>query len=226
MQYFQEFRNPEISQALLDEIEQVASNIKNRINIMEICGGHTYAIFRFGINKALPEKINLISGPGCPVCVTSQKYIDEAIEYSKLDNVIIVTFGDIVRVPGSYSSLLNEKASGADVRICYSPMEALVIARENPDKEIVFLGIGFETTVPLSASIVLEADIHNIENFSLLSAHKTIPEALNALFGSGKVNVDALICPGHVSAITGFSIYTHVVKHFNIPSVMIFYKLY
>ena len=220
MRFIKEFRNPKISKMIINEISILSHDINRRINIMEVCGGHTYSIFRFGINKVLPENINLISGPGCPVCVTNQDFIDEAIEYSKLENVIIVTFGDIVRVPGSYSSLNKEKSSGAKVEICYSPMEALEIAKNNPAKEIVFIGIGFETTAPLTASIILSAKENNIHNFSVLSSHKTMPNALNTLLDSDKVQVDGLICPGHVTAITGFSIYDYIVNNLKIPSVV------
>ncbi len=220
MQYISDFRNPQDSKILLDKIHRLTEKINQPVNIMEVCGGHTYAIFRFGINKALPESINLISGPGCPVCVTDQSYIDEAIEYAKNPDVIIVTFGDIVRVPGSYSSLSREKSKGATVKICYSPMEALTIANQNPHKEVVFLGIGFETTVPLTASIVKEAAGRKLKNFSVLSSHKTMPNALNALLDSEKVMVNGLICPGHVSSITGFTIYDYIVEVLKIPAVI------
>ncbi|MFP4546930.1 MAG: hydrogenase formation protein HypD [Fidelibacterota bacterium] len=220
MQYISDFRNPRDSKILLDKIHQLSQKIDQPVNIMEVCGGHTYAIFRFGINKALPERINLISGPGCPVCVTDQSYIDEAIEYAKNPNVIIATFGDIVRVPGSYSSLSREKSQGAVVEICYSPMEALTIAQKNPDKEVVFLGIGFETTVPLTATVIMEAARLGIPNFSILSSHKTMPNALNILLDSDGVVVNGLICPGHVSSITGFSIYEYIVNELKIPAVI------
>jgi len=220
MKYIKEFRNPKISKLLINEIKSLSTKIDGKVSLMEICGGHTYAIFRFGINKVLPENINLISGPGCPVCVTSQSFIDEAIEYAKLPNVIISTFGDLVRVPGSYSSLTKEKSIGAKVEICYSPMEAIELAKQNPDKEIVFLGIGFETTVPLTASLVVEAQNQDIQNLSVLSAHKTMPDALFALLDAENVKVDGLICPGHVTAITGYSIYDKVVENLGIPSVI------
>ncbi len=220
MQYISDFRNPRDSKILLDKIHRLSEKINQPINIMEVCGGHTYAIFRFGINKALPERINLISGPGCPVCVTDQSYIDEAIEYAKNPKVIIATFGDIVRVPGSYSSLSREKSQGAAVEICYSPMEALTIAQKNPNKEVVFLGIGFETTVPLTATVIMEAARLGISNFSVLSSHKTMPNALNTLLDSDEVVVNGLICPGHVSSITGFSIYDYIVNELKIPAVI------
>ena len=220
MKYIQEFRNPEISKLLIQQIKELSTQIHRKVNLMEICGGHTYAIFRFGINKVLPENINLISGPGCPVCVTSQSYIDEAIEYAKQPNTIIVTYGDLVRVPGSYSSLTKEKSNGTRVEICYSPMEAIELTKKNPDKEIVFLGIGFETTTPLTASLIVEAQKQNIKNLSVLSAHKTMPDALFALLDAESVQVNGLICPGHVSAITGYSIYNKVVEELAIPSVI------
>ena len=220
MQYIKEFRNPKTSKLLLTEIEKLAFNIAKPINIMEVCGGHTYAIFRFGINKLLPDNINLISGPGCPVCVTPQSFIDEAIEFAKLPDTIIVTFGDIVRVPGSYSTLSKEKSNGAKIEICYSPMEALKIAEENSDKEIIFIGIGFETTAPLTASIIKEAKKRNLNNFSVLSSHKTMPNALFTLLNDDEVQVNGLICPGHVSAVTGLSIYDAIANELKIPSVV------
>ncbi|MBN2280064.1 MAG: hydrogenase formation protein HypD [Candidatus Marinimicrobia bacterium] len=220
MNYIQEFRNPEISKIILHQIEEVSAQLERKINIMEICGGHTYAIFRFGINNVLPENINLISGPGCPVCVTSQSFIDEAIEYAKLPNVTLCTFGDLVRVPGSYSSLSREKSEGASIEICYSPMESLSLAMNSPGQEIIFLGIGFETTAPLTAALVLEAKSRGITNLSVLSAHKTMPRALYALLNSEMVKVDGLICPGHVSSVTGYSIYSEIVDNLQIPAVI------
>ncbi len=220
MKYINDFRHPEDSKKILSRIEKTVSQIDQPIHLMEVCGGHTYTIFRHGLHQLLPDKINLISGPGCPVCVTDQAFIDEAIEYAKLDDTIIVTFGDMARVPGSNTSLNREKSRGAAVKICYSPMEAIEVAQRYPNKEIIFLAFGFETTAPLSAAVVLEAEKENLPNFSLLSAHKTMPEALFALLNSDCLQVDGLICPGHVSAITGFSIYERIVYHLNIPSVI------
>jgi len=220
MGIIKEFHNTDISRLLLDKIRETAGKINRPLNIMEVCGGHTFAILKFGIDKLLPENVNLISGPGCPVCVTSQSFIDEAIAYSSLDKVMIATFGDIVRVPGSYSSLDREKARGAEIKICYSPDEALQVAEKHSEKEVLFLGIGFETTAPLTASLILEGRERGIRNFSVLSAHKTMPEALMALLKSDKVKVDGLICPGHVATITGLSIFQPIPEKLKIPAVV------
>lgn len=170
-----------------------------KIRIMEVCGTHTHEIFRLGIRKILPENIELIAGPGCPVCVTPVSYIDEAIYLALEKGCMICTFGDLVRVPGSKSSLARARAEGADVRIVYSPQDALRLAEEDPEKEVVFLSVGFETTVPGECMAVLEAEEKGITNFSLLVANKTMPNAYEAL----KDSADAFLYPGHVSVITG-----------------------
>ncbi len=187
---------------------------------MEVCGGHTITIFKYGIRKLLPSSIELISGPGCPVCVTSIDYIDRAIAISAIPHVIITTFGDMMRVPGSVSSLLKEKARGRDIRICYAPMDAMEIARQNPEKEVVFLGIGFETTAPGVASVMRRALEQGIQNFSVLSAHKTMPNAMKALVEGGELALNAFLCPGHVTAITGSSIYQFLARDFQTPCVI------
>jgi len=173
------------------------------------------AIHRFGLQSLLPSNIRLLSGPGCPVCVSGQHFIDSAIAYSKLNDVIITTYGDLIRVPGTDSSLEKERATGSDIRIVYSVLESLDIARENKEKKIVFLGIGFETTAPLTAAAILEAKRENVTNFFVLSAHKVMPPVMKALVEEG-VKIDGFIAPGHVSAITGTAIFD------DLPSV---YKL-
>jgi len=186
---------------------------------MEVCGGHTMSIQKFGIPSLLPDTIELLSGPGCPVCVSSREYIDKAIAYSKLEDVIIATYGDLIRVPGSTSSLDKEKANGANVRIVYSVLDALKIAKENPDKKIVFLGIGFETTAPSSAMGILNAVKQEIDNFYLYSSHKIMPPAMGALIDEG-AQIDGYIAPGHVSAITGTSIYKDIPEKFGLACVV------
>ncbi len=186
---------------------------------MEVCGGHTMAIQKFGIPSLLPQNIELLSGPGCPVCVTDKWFIDKAIALSQLPDVIITTFGDLIRVPGSYSTLENEKAKGNDIRIVYSPLDALSIALRDPSKKIVFLGIGFETTSPASAVAIAEAYKNNISNFSLLSAHKIMPPAMKALIHEG-IKIDGYICPGHVSVITGTNMYVDIVDKFSVGCVI------
>lgn len=218
IKYIDEFRNPQIAQSISKKIRENAPEFG--INFMEVCGGHTITIIKYGIKDLLPTNINLISGPGCPVCVTNNDFIDKAIEISHINNVIIATFGDMIRVPGSRSSLLKEKASGIDVRICYSPMEAVDIAENNPGNEIVFLGIGFETTAPLVAASILAAKAKCLKNFSVLSSHKTMPQAMKALLDSGDIALNGFICPGHVSTITGTGIYEFLARDYKIPCVV------
>jgi len=173
---------------------------------MEVCGGHTMAIQKFGIPAILPENVKLKSGPGCPVCVTSRGYIDRAIAIGRVEDTIITTYGDLIRVPGSSSTLEKERADGRDIRIIYSVLDAMQIARENKDRKVVFLGIGFETTAPSSAVAIKSAYEEGLENFLLYSAHKIMPPAMRALVDEG-IRLDGYIGPGHVSAITGSSIY-------------------
>jgi hydrogenase expression/formation protein HypD len=186
---------------------------------MEVCGGHTMSIQKFGIPSLLPKNIKLISGPGCPVCVTDRKYIDQAVAYSRLKNVIICTYGDLIKVPGSTTSLDNEKSQGRDIRICYSVLDALKIARENKSKKIIFLGIGFETTTPGSAVGILNAEKEGLDNFYIYSAHKLMPPAMAALIDED-VKIDAYIGPGHVSTIAGSKIYEEIPKKYGIGVVV------
>jgi hydrogenase expression/formation protein HypD len=177
------------------------------------------ALYKFGLPALLPENINLLSGPGCPVCVTDRKYIDQAIAYARLENVIITTFGDLIRVPGSSSTLAKERANGADIRTVYSSLEALEIATDNPEKYVIFLGIGFETTAPTSAAAILEAAKTGRRNFYLFSAHKVMPPAMAALIDEG-INIHGYLCPGHVSTITGTSIYEPLVEKYGVSCVI------
>jgi hydrogenase expression/formation protein HypD len=206
---------------LLNEIK----SYKNPISIMEVCGTHTMAIAKSGIHQLLPPNIKLKSGPGCPVCVTSQGDIDAVIELARRPDIILCTFGDMVRVPGSESSLAGARGQGAEVRIVYSPLEALEIAVKHFSKEVVFLGIGFETTAPAVAICIEEAGRRNISNFSVLSLHKLVPPALEALFSSADINIDALICPGHVSAVIGLKPYEELVRKYNKPCVITGFEL-
>ena len=199
MKYIDEYRDKDLVMKLTDHIKKSAT--RNYV-FMEVCGGHTSAIHRFGIPSLLPGNISLISGPGCPVCVTGTDFIDKAIAYSKKEDVIITTFGDLIRVPGSESSLEKEKASGADIRVVLSGLDALEIARLNPDRKVIFLGIGFETTAPGTAVTIRQAKDGGIKNFWLLSAHKVMPPAMKAIIKDG-AELDGFICPGHVATITG-----------------------
>lgn len=216
MKYIDEYRNKDLIMSLAYQIGKSA--VRN-YTFMEVCGGHTDAIHRFGISSLLPGNVRLISGPGCPVCVTGTHFIDKAIAYSKMLNLIICTFGDLIRVPGSDSSLEKEKASGADIRIVYSGLEALEIARSNTGKKVIFLGIGFETTAPGSAVTIKLARKDNIGNFFLLCAHKIMPPAMESIIKDG-VNLDGFICPGHVAAITGSHIFNFIPEKFNLSCVV------
>ena len=193
---------------------------EKRIRIMEVCGTHTVAIFKAGIRQLLPENVELVSGPGCPVCVTPNEYLDTAIAYSRQPEVIITTFGDMLKVPGSSSSLDQEKASGGDIRIVYSPMESLDIAKDNPDKKVIFLAVGFETTAPIAAAVVLMAEKAGIKNFYVLSAHKLVPPALRTLLLAKDTQVDGFLLPGHVSAMIGMKPYEFLIEEFQIPAVV------
>jgi len=187
---------------------------------MEFCGGHTVTIFRYGIRQVLPETIEMVSGPGCPVCVTANTDLDKAIALSQIPRVIIATFGDMIKVPGSCSSLQKSKANGADVRVVYSTMDALQIAEENPVESVVFLGIGFETTAPTIAASILQAKERQIKNYYILSMHKLCPPAIRVLLDSGEVKLDGLICPGHVSAIIGSHPWEFIARDYGIPCVV------
>lgn len=204
------------SQALLNAIKSVTRNI----TLMEVCGTHTMAIARSGIRELLPSNIKLLSGPGCPVCVTSQGDIDAVIEMVRLNDIILLTFGDMMRVPGTRSSLQEERSRGADIRIVYSPLEALRVARENPDREVVFLGIGFETTTPAVAATLEEAREECLSNFSVFSLHKLVPPALEIIFSDPEIQVDGLICPGHVTAVIGIKPYETLAAKYGKPCVV------
>lgn len=186
---------------------------------MEVCGGHTVAIRKFGIPELLPSTIKLLSGPGCPVCVTGKSFIDKAIKLSKIPETIITTYGDLMRVPGSSSTLENERANGAEIRMVYSPLDSIEIAKEYPSKKIFFPGIGFETTSPATAVTVLQAKKEKLDNFFLLSAHKIMPPAMEMLIDD-EVQIDGYICPGHVSTITGSGIYNGIVENFGLGCVI------
>lgn len=216
MKYIDEYRDKDLVNFLVEKISSVATK---DIALMEVCGGHTWAIQKFGIPSLLPENIRLLSGPGCPVCVTSRKFIDHAVAFSRLEDVIITTYGDLIRVPGSTSSLMHEKSKGADVRIVYSVLDALKIAKENPSKKIVFLGIGFETTAPSSAAGIVNAKKDALKNFFVLSSHKIMPPAMAALIDEG-VAINGYIAPGHVSVITGSHIYDEIPVKYGVGCVI------
>ena len=187
---------------------------------MEFCGGHTVAIFRNGIRQLLPSSVEMLSGPGCPVCVTANADLDKAIALARIPGVIITTFGDMLKVPGSYSSLQKVRAEGADVRIVYSTLDALQIAKDNADKSVVFIGIGFETTAPTIASSILQAEREGTGNYYVLSQHKLCPPTIKALLDSGEVKLDGIVCPGHVCAIIGSNAWNFVARDYGIGCVV------
>ncbi|MEG0132558.1 MAG: hydrogenase formation protein HypD [Clostridium sp.] len=211
----------ELSKKLLNSIEL---SCKSKINIMEVCGTHTRSIYNCGIDKLLPSNIKILSGPGCPVCVTPQSYIDDAISISRMKDVIVTTFGDMIKIPGSRTSLAEERARGNDIRIVYSPLDVLKIAKDNYDKEVVFLAIGFETTAPLMALTIKEAKENGIDNFSVLHSLKTMPNTMAALVLDESINIDGFICPGHVATIIGNEVFGELSKQYKIPMAVCGFK--
>jgi hydrogenase expression/formation protein HypD len=216
MKYIDEYKDRDLINSLISAIRQKS---KKKIRIMEVCGGHTLAIRKYGIQKLLPGHIELLSGPGCPVCVTDRSAIDKAIALARQPGIIITTYGDLIRVPGSESSLNQEKALGADIRIVYSTMDALEIAKNNPNRNVVFPGIGFETTTPSTAVAILEASRQKIRNFYILSMHKMMPPAMAALIEQG-IRIDGYIGPGHVTSVAGADMYIPLVRKHNISIVV------
>jgi hydrogenase expression/formation protein HypD len=217
LKHMDEYRNAEISQGFVKKIKRRS---QKEIRLMEVCGTHTVAIFRNGIRALLPETVSLLSGPGCPVCVTAQTEIDTFIKLAEMDDVIVTTFGDLMRVPGTHSSLQKQKGEGCDIRMVYSAYDALEIAKKNPHKKVVFLGVGFETTAPTIAASILSANQMNMKNFSVCCAHKTVPRALDTLMNVRGVKIDGFILPGHVSVIIGTNAYRPLFNTYQIPSVV------
>lgn len=216
------YRDPQLAQGL---VRRIASASRTPICLMEVCGTHTMAIFRHGIRSLLPDTITLQSGPGCPVCVTDQADIDAFVRLARRDDVVITTFGDLMRVPGNGSSLQQERADGADVRVVYSPLDAVQIAREISGKTVVFLGVGFETTAPAIAATLITARQMALENFCVYPAHKTVPPALTTLMAhranhQNQPGIDGFLLPGHVSVIIGLHAYEDFRKQFNTPCVV------
>lgn len=218
------FRDPQLGRELINCINELAPVAieKNggEVNLMEVCGTHTVTIARNGFRDILPDGVNLISGPGCPVCVTANKDIDTVIALSRIPGVIITTFGDMTRVPGSTSSLNEEKAAGHDIRIVYSPLDALKVAQDNPDNQVVFVGVGFETTTPLIAATIKRAKAMGLLNFSVCAIHKTMPNTLDVLVNDPQVKLTALILPGHVSTIIGIEPYRFLADKYRVPGVV------
>ena len=203
---------------LVEKISRLAVGKKN-LRFMEVCGTHTVAIFRAGIRQLLPDNVELISGPGCPVCVTNDDYIDKAIAYAR-ENFIVATFGDMLKVPGSRSSLAAAQADGADIRIVYSPLDCIKLAEENPQRQIIFLAVGFETTAPTQAATVLAARARGLKNFFMLSAQKLVPPALRFLLSDAAVKVDGFLLPGHVAVVIGANAFNFLATDYKIPSAI------
>jgi len=209
MKYIDEYRDPKLFEGLLARVRKRAEKLSRPVTIMEVCGSHTNAIGRFGIRGLLPDTIRLISGPGCPVCVTAVQDVDTAMFLARQPGVVFATFGDMLRVPGTgRRSLERERADGADVRVIDSAIECLMLARDNPDKQVIFMGIGFETTSPAAGLVVKTADTRSISNFSVFSVHKVIPPAIDALISDPLISVDGFMLPGHVSTILGTGAYS------------------
>ncbi|HEY5674051.1 MAG TPA: hydrogenase formation protein HypD [Malonomonas sp.] len=220
MKYASEFRDPQLAKGLLAAIAREVADYPGRMTLMEVCGTHTMSIYQHGIRSLLPPQIRLISGPGCPVCVTPIGYVDRAVAYARQTDVIIATFGDMVRVPGSTSSLLHEQAVGAQIKIVYSALDAVALAEKNPEKKVIFLGVGFETTAPTIAGSIVEAKRRGLKNYFVLSAHKTMPTPMAALASDPELQVDGYICPAHVSAVIGAEAYQPLVDSFKVPCVV------
>lgn len=220
MKYASEFRDPQLAKALLAAIEKEVADYAGQMTLMEVCGTHTMSIYQYGIRSLLPAQVRLISGPGCPVCVTPIGYVDQAVAYARRQDVIVATFGDMARVPGSSSSLLREQADGAQVKIVYSPLDAVALAEKQPGKKIVFLGVGFETTAPTIAGSIVSAKQKGLDNYFVLCAHKTMPTPMAALTSDPELQVDGYICPAHVSAVIGSDAYKSLAERYRVPCVV------
>ena len=218
MRFVDEYRTPEGIALLSAEIERLARG--RRVKLMEVCGGHTHAIYKHGLQDLLPENVELVHGPGCPVCVIPMGRIDDAMAISRVPGVIFATYGDMMRVPSSTGSLIDAKADGADVRFIYSPLDALALARRNPDREVVFFAVGFETTAPSTAATLLRARDEGLTNFSVFCNHVTIIPAIKAILDSPGMQLDGFIGPGHVSTIIGTSPFDFVARDYRLPLVV------
>jgi len=218
MKYVDEYRDAELARMIAADIGRISGG--QPLKLMEVCGGHTHTIYKHGIEDVLPRNIDLVHGPGCPVCVLPMGRIDDAIAIARTDGVIFTTFGDMMRVPGSNGSLLDAKANGADVRFVYSPLDALKLARQHPDREVVFYAIGFETTAPSTAVTLLRAQAEGLKNFSIFCNHVTIIPALKAILDSPDLRLDGFIGPGHVSMVIGMRPYTFIARDHRKPVVI------
>ncbi len=217
MKYLSEYRDPELAEEFIKEIHRITTK---PWTLMEICGGQTHSLVKNGILEMLPDKITMVHGPGCPVCVTSVSVIDEAVYLAQQPNVILCSFGDMLRVPGSHKNLLEVKAAGGDVRILYSPLEAVAVAKENPGKEVVFFAVGFETTAPANALSVIQAHKMGVTNYSILASHVLVPPAMEAILSDEENTIDAFLAAGHVCTIMGMEEYYPVAEKYKTPIVV------
>ncbi|HEU0265362.1 MAG TPA: hydrogenase formation protein HypD [Geobacterales bacterium] len=220
MNHQDEYRDRELVTGLARRIARLVDGRPQPIRLMEVCGTHTMAIHQYGLRNLLPPQVRLVSGPGCPVCVTPNSYLDRAVALGRLSDVTLATFGDMLRVPGSSTSLMEERARGTDIRIVYSPLDAVRLAQRLPERRVVFLGVGFETTAPTVAASILEAERLNLTNYSVLAAHKTMPQAMELLSADPDLGINGYLCPAHVSAIIGANAYEPLVQQFHIPCVV------
>jgi hydrogenase expression/formation protein HypD len=224
MKYIDEFRDPQLARGLLARIEELcpaAGGTRERpLNIMEICGGHTHAIFRYGLDKLVPASLEFVHGPGCPVCVLPMSRVDDCIEIAERPGVIFCTFGDAMRVPGTRKSLMQAKAEGCDIRMVYSPLDALALARKNPDRDVVFFGLGFETTMPSTALTLLRAAEDGVGNFTIFCNHILVPPPIRALLQDKDMRLDGFVGPGHVSMVIGNKPYAFIAEEFGKPLVV------
>ncbi len=224
MKYVDEFRDTEKAATLTKAIEEIAAKLEPKqtrpLQLMEFCGGHTHTIFRFGIEQMIPDSIEMVHGPGCPVCVLPMGRVDDCVVLAERPEVIFTTFGDAMRVPGSRKSLLQAKADGADIRMTYSPMDALSLARKNPDREVIFFGLGFETTMPSTALTVLQAEREGITNFSLFCNHITTVPTIKAVLDSPDMQIDGFLAPGHVAMVIGERPFDFITADYEKPLVI------
>ena len=220
MKFQDEFRDRKLVAIMADNIRRMARQLNRPVNFMEVCGTHTMSIYQYGIRSLLPDTVNLVSGPGCPVCVTPVGYVDKALACAADPDNIVATFGDMLRVPGSVSSLMEQRALGADVRIVYSPLDAVAVARDHPHRRVVFLGVGFETTAPAVAASILEAARLGVANYCVLASHKTMPKPMEILSADPELKLAGYLCPAHVSTVIGGAAYQPLAEKYRIPCVV------
>jgi hydrogenase expression/formation protein HypD len=220
MKFQDEFRDRKLVSIMADNIRRMSSKLKQPVNFMEVCGTHTMSIYQYGIRSLLPDSVRLVSGPGCPVCVTPVGYVDSALACTTDQVNIVATFGDMLRVPGSSSSLMEQRALGADVRIVYSPLDAVTLAKDHPERRVIFLGVGFETTAPAVAASILDATRLNLTNYCVLTSHKTMPIPMELLTADPDLALSGYLCPAHVSTVIGGNAYLPLAEKFHIPCVI------